>query len=277
VPVNVRDRFIAHKSDPFRRGAGNRLKKENLILMRSTIRRLALVPGTVLAAGALILGTATAAGATVKTTDGWAGYRAGNGNWNFRYIQGTFVVPQHACTSDDYSASGVHLGGTIDFATVGVACTGSPAAITTYWAYNNGATSGITYGTTAPAADDTVFVSLYYNAANNDTNVYEYDETSGTTLLSTFITAGTALYKWASAFGIVNPSQPAPPPSGTSYTLVPFSQVRVTSYNGTRGTGINGPWGVQDEEAVNGAHVFAAGTNLSDGWGSFNVTEYGNA
>lgn len=245
--------------------------------MRSTIRRLALVPGTVLAAGALVLGMATAAGATVKDSTGWAGYRAGNGNWMFRYIQGTFVVPQHACVSDDYSASGVHLGGKVDFVNLGVACTGTPAALTTYFTYDNGATTTTTYATTAPAADDTVFASIYYNQANNDANVYEYDETTSTTLVSTWITAGTAQYTWASAFGIVNTAQPAPPSPGSSITLVPFSQVRVTSYDGTHGQGISGPWGVQQEQGVNGAHVIDSGTGLSDGWTSFNVTEYGNS
>jgi hypothetical protein len=244
--------------------------------MRSTIRRLALVPGTVLAAGALILGTATAAGATVQTTNGWAGYRAGNGNWHFRYIQGTFVVPQNACGTDDFTSAGVHLGGSIDFTTIGIACT-SPGTLTTYWTWNNGATTGTSYGTTTPAADDTVFASLYYNQANNITNVYEYDETTATTLVNTFVTAGTALYKWASAFGTIYNDQPYPPASGSSYTLVPFSQVRVTSYDGTHGSGIDGPWGVQEEEAVNGAHVIYAGTGLSDGWTAFHLTEYGNA
>ena len=96
-------RLAANRPDS-RLTAGNDLEKGNLILMRSTIRRLALVPGTLLAAGALMLGMTTAAGAAVTTTN-WGGYRAGNGNWHFRYIQGTFTVPQHACTGDDFTGA----------------------------------------------------------------------------------------------------------------------------------------------------------------------------
>jgi hypothetical protein len=245
--------------------------------MRSTIRRLALVPGTLLAAGALVLGMATAAGATV-TTNNWGGYRAGDGNWHFRYIQGTFVVPQHACTGDDFTGAVVHLGGSVDYVSLGVACFGSPVAVRSFLTYDNGPSGGVTsYGPSTVAADDTIYAQIYYNQSNNIANVYEYDETSGVTLENTYVNAGTAQYKWATAAGQINTSQPLPPPPGTSIALVPFSQVRVTSYNGTKGSGLAGPWGVQDEEVFNGAHEIFGGSGASSNYGSFNATEYGNA
>lgn len=245
--------------------------------MRSSIRRLALVPGTLLAAGALVLGMASAAGAVV-TTSNWAGYRAGNGNWHYRYVQGTFVVPQHACTGDDFTGAVVHLGGSVDYVSVGVACFGSPYAPRSYLTYNS--TSGVhtSYGPGGVVTgDDTIFASLYYNSANNQVNVYAYDETAGVTLENTFVDAGTAQFKYATVAGQINPSQPFPPGAGSSITLVPFTQVRVTAADGQRSSGMSGPWGVQDEEVFNGAHEIAGGSGASSNYSSFNSTEYGNA
>jgi hypothetical protein len=248
--------------------------------MRSTIRRLALVPGTLLATGALVLGMATAAGAVV-TSSNWGGERAGNGNYHFRYVQALFTVPQHACVSDDYAGSVVHLGGTIDYVTLGVACIspggGAPPVPTAFYTYNNGQTTGTSYGTATVTADDTVFASIYYNSSNNIANVYEYDETSATTLENTFQFAGTAQYKWATVAGEIIPSQPAPPGPGSSITLVPFSQVRVTTYSGQKGSGLAGPWSVQAEETFNGAHEIFGPTGANKSVSSFNATEYNNA
>ena len=73
------------------------------------------------------------------------------------------------------------------------------------------------------------------------------------------------------------------PAPGTNFVLVPFSDVSVTSYNGTRGTnsGMNGPWGVTGLQAVNGAHVEFAAPLLYDSNGdsdnTFNAREYGNS
>jgi hypothetical protein len=268
----------------YRHAAGNHLKKGNLILMRSTIRRLALVPGTLLAAGALVLGMATAAGATVTTTN-WGGYRAGNGNWHFRYVQGTFVVPQKACVNtgsgvDDYQTAGVHIGGSIDYVTAGVICNGqSNTGLSGFYSFNNGSTSGTgsPIASINPSGDDTVFASLYYDSSNNQVNVYVYDETKASTLINTWLFAGNGQFKWASDFATIIASQPFGPPSGTSITLVPFTGVRVTSLDGTKGTGMAGPWGVQDEEAFNGAHEILGGSGPNSNYSSFNVTEYGNA
>lgn len=64
---------------------------------------------------------------------------------------------------------------------------------------------------------------------------------------------------------VANPL-PHPPAPGTSQILVPFRGAAVTTYNGTHGTGINGPWGVQQEnerESVFGGNLIAAPTGLT--------------
>ncbi len=68
---------------------------------------------------------------------------------------------------------------------------------------------------------------------------------------------------------------PHPPPPGTSQILVPFTDAAATTYNGTHGTGINGPWGVQQEQAVNGNHVIANAPTLYNSGTTFNVRIHG--
>jgi hypothetical protein len=49
----------------------------------------------------------------------------------------------------------------------------------------------------------------------------------------------------------------------------------VTTYDGTHGTGINGAWGVQREQAVNGNQVIANAPLLYNSGTTFNVRIYG--
>jgi hypothetical protein len=102
------------------------------------------------------------------------------------------------------------------------------------------------------------------------------DETANnTTLVSEVKPAGAPSYKQAVLSADVSNPLHSPPPPGTSTILVPFTTGTVTTYNGTHGTGINGPWGVQQEQAVNGAHVVANAPLLYNSGTTFNVRIYG--
>jgi hypothetical protein len=258
--------------------------------MRKILTRLTLAPAAVLAAGALTFATAGPAGATISTpethpTANQAGYQAGGeaGLWGFRYIQAEFTVPQHACSSDDFNSAGIQLAGRVDSVTVGVACSGSTPTAGYQYAYQGTTWSNTWKFTTKTLADDRIFASLYYDVDNNYVALYEIDLTTGTTLVNDTTTAYGGMYHWATASATVNTPLVFAPEPGTNFVLVPFSDVSVTSYNGTRGTnsGMNGPWGVTELQAVNGAHLELGAPILYDSDGNsdntFNAREYGNS
>lgn len=241
-------------------------------MLKSFTRGVAAVSGALLAFGAVGTIMASAAGATVNTSNE-AGYRAGNGAWNFRYVTTTFTVPELACTGrDDFQAAGVILQGSLANATVGVSCNGStPMA---GWS-----TTSLTHhagGALAVSGDDNVTVAAYYDTTTGFDYFYATDNTNGHSATWAH-KAGVAEYHFALAGAVVNnPLQHAPSP-GNSFILVPFSNSGVTSYDGTHGSGLNGPWGVTGLQAVNGAHVIAAAPVLYNNWTTFNVRVIGNA
>lgn len=251
--------------------------------MRKVIARLTLAPAVLLCAGALTLAAAVPAGATTNTSN-QAGYRAGGaGLWNLRYVQAEFTVPQHACTGDDFNGAGVQLAGHVNSVAVGVACDGSVPTAGYQFAYNGTTWSSTWTFTTKCAADDRIFASLYYDTVNNYVELYEVDLTTGVTLVNDSALAYGAGYHWATAAAQVNTPLAYAPGPGQNFILVPFSDVTVTSYNGTHGTnhGMNGSWGVAGIQAVNGAHViFAAPVLYGTSGGSdntFNTREFGNS
>jgi hypothetical protein len=130
--------------------------------------------------------------------------------------------------------------------------------------------------TAGAAAGDQILLQLYYDQATNFVHFTAVDQTTGKTLVSTAKPAGAALYKQAILTADVSNPLPHPPPPGTSTILVPFTHGAVTTYNGTHGTGINGPWGVQQEQAINGlGQVVANAPLLYNSGTTFNVRIYG--
>jgi hypothetical protein len=262
------------------------------VLMRKILTRLTLAPAVVLSAGTLALVAAAPAGATIITTTSTsisttdqAGYQAGGtaGLWGMRYIQAEFTVPQQACSSDDFSSAGIQLAGRVDSVAVGVACNGSTPTAGYQYAYQGTTWNNTWKFTTRTLADDLIFASLYYDVSNNYVELYEIDLTTGTTLVNDTTTAYGAMYHWATASATVKTPLVFAPEPGTNFVLVPFTDVKVTSYNGTYGNngGMNGPWGVTGLWAVDGAHLEFGAPMLYDSDGSsdntFNTREYGNS
>jgi hypothetical protein len=236
-------------------------------------RGAAVVTGAVLAFGTAGLMMATAAGATVKDTGNpaLAGYQAGNGSWNFRYVTTTLRVPEGACNSDDFVAGGVELAGNNSLAATGVFCVnGVPTAGWSTRSLNHIAAGGFVV-----QGDDDIQVSTYYDQTTGYDYFYATDLTTGVS--DTWAhKAGVAEYHYARAGNLVNNPLLFPPAPGTNYILTYFWDSGVTSYNGTHGTGLNGAWGVQQVQAVHGAHINAQAPVLFDSGTSFNVRVYGN-
>jgi hypothetical protein len=281
--------------------------------MGKILTRLTVAPAAVVAAGALALAGAspagaslagaslagassagassagvspagaTPAGATIDTTN-QAGYQVGGpGHWSFRYIRAEFTVPQHACSSDDFSRAGIQLAGKVDSVAVGVACRGSLPTAGYQFGYDGTTWSNTWTFTTKTLSDDLILASLYYDQGNNYVSMQETDLTTGQTLVNDTSLAYGAMYHWATALAQVNTPLIYAPDPGQSFVLVPFSDVAVTSYDGTHGQdgGMTGLWAVTALRAVNGAHVdFAARPLYSSGSGrdnTFNTREYGNS
>lgn len=246
--------------------------------MRNRIARYSatLVAG-VFALG--VFGAATGGAAvagTVLNTHNEAGYRAGNGNWRFRFVQTEFTVPENVC-SDSYVGAGVMLAGVTNNVALGVGChDGFPFA-----GYGFGSTSTtnpfLWTRITSVAADDVIFAQIYYDVANNHVFLYEYDKTTHILLTNDSFNAHSALYKWATAATWVTNPLHNPPAPGTSFILVPFTDTHVTSYDGTRGSGISGRWGAHGLQAVHGSHVIAAAPLLYHFHTQFNVRLFGNS
>lgn len=234
------------------------------------------VAGALLTFGAVSTMMAGAAGAGVITnTSGIAGYVAGNGSYSFRYATTTFSVPEYACVSDDFVAGGIELvgslGSTHDNAVIGVHCIGHTPWV--YWS-----TTSLTHlasGGLIVSDDDNVTVSVYYDATTGYDYFYVTDNTSGASD-SWAHKAGVAEYHYDYNVAVVNDPLHYPPPPGSNYALVTFTNSGLTTYSGVHGTGLNGPWGYNELEAVNGAHVVAAAPVLYNGYSTFNVRIYGN-
>jgi hypothetical protein len=229
--------------------------------------------GALLTFGAVSMMLTTAAGAAINTSNA-AGYQAGNGAWSFRYVQTTFTVPELACTGqDDFLAAGAILQGSLANATVGVACDGSvPQA-----GWGTTSLTSQAGGSLAVHGDDNITVAIYYDQTTGYDYFYATDNTTGASATWAH-KAGVAEYHYALTGAYVNNPLQHPPAPGSNFVLVPFTGSTVTSYDGTRGTGLNGPWGGATElQAVNGAHVIAAAPALFKGGSTFNVRVYGNA
>lgn len=235
-------------------------------------RGVVTLAGTLLGFGTAGLMLAGSAGASVNTSN-TAGYMAGNGHWNFRYVASTILVPENACGSDDFVASGVELSGTLSSASVAVACNnGAPEVFWGMTSLNQVANGGLNVH-----GDDLIKLSLYYNQTTGYDNFYAHDLTTGATDVWAH-KAGVAQYIHAAAATVVNNPLLYPPSPGTSYILVKNTSTEVTSTNGTHGAGINGPWGAaQRMQAMNGAHVIANAPNLFENGQGFDVRVYGNS
>jgi len=126
------------------------------------------------------------------------------------------------------------------------------------------------------APGDQILVQLFYDQSTNFVHFTVVDNTTHNTVVSAAQPAGAALYKQALLTADVSNPLPHPPPPGASTVLVPFTAGAVTTYNGIHGTGINGPWGVQREQAINGqGQVVANAPLLYKTGATFNVRIYG--
>jgi hypothetical protein len=254
--------------------------------MRPILRRIALAVVGTGAAAAMVLGSGAASFAAVNTTvntTNQAGYQVGNNAYRFRFVQGEMTLPLTGCADNNnhnnYRNSGVQLiGATGASAAVGAECInvfGPRYFVGWNLGYSGHTFPSLPHLTTAVAAGHQILVKLFYDQSTNFIHFSAVDKTTNTTLLSTAQSAGPALYKQAVLSADVSNPLPSPPPPGTSKILVPFTGGAVTTYNGTHGTGINGPWGVQQEQAVNGTHLVANAPVLSNSGTTFNVRIHG--
>jgi hypothetical protein len=250
-------------------------------------RGAAVVTGAVLAFGTAGMMMAGAAGATIVSTGNpaAAGYQAGNGSWNFRYVTTTLRVPQNCGTNSpnpspggDFRAGGVELRGNplnsasnFSTASLAVVCNGGTPRV--YWGTQS--LYNVHFGGLIVAFDDNVQLSIYYDQTTGYDYFYSTDLTTGN-YANWAHKAGVAEYHYAAAGEYVNNPLLYPPAPGTNYIQTYFSATGVTSYNGTHGTGLNGPWGVQQVVAQNGAHIIAQAPVLFDNGSSFNVRVYGS-
>jgi hypothetical protein len=227
--------------------------------------------GLIMAAAALVLGPSAVSFANVNTSN-QAGYQVGDNAYRFRFVQGVMTLPLLSqCSNLNYTNSGVQLiGATGQSAAVGVQCSGGHYFAGWLLSY-----AGNTFPTlahlTPVAGGDQILVQLYYDQTTNNVNFTAIDQTTGMTLVHAAAFAGSALYKQAVLSADVSNPLASPPPPGTSFILVPFTNSAVTTYGGIHGTGISGPWGVQEEQAVNGAHVIANAPLLYNSGTTFNV------
>jgi hypothetical protein len=248
------------------------------------------------AATALALGPSTpsfaATRTTVVTTNNQAGYQAGNGVWNIRFVQAVVTLPppsspQHGCGSSsnpNYVESSLQLIAAADRVAIGVKC----RFFSGNYEYRLGWALGY-LGNTQPPLDhelftldpgDRILLQLFYNQGQK-ANLFD-QTVKFTECLAVGVPAhcqnGTPVenftekvrdvpcveskpcYKFAVVSANVANPMPFPPTAGTSQILMPFTDAAVTSLNGTHGTpGILGPWGVQPqietETAVGGNPV----------------------
>jgi hypothetical protein len=236
-----------------------------------------------LAAGAALLtfgvmGTtmaSAAAGGTIVTNGdpGYAGYQAGGHDYFFRYVTTTFVIPELACTGqDDFVGAGAALWGTNSFAGVFAYCNGATPTIA--WSTDNlRHPSG---GNLVVSADDSVTVTVFYDATTGYDNFYATDNTTGRSG-SWAHKAGPAEFSHAYAEALMNNPLEHPPAGGSNYTLVPFLNTGVTSISGVHGTGggMNGPWGISMVIAMTGAHLTAEAPVIYNNDTTFNVRVFG--
>ena len=242
---------------------------------------MATVASALLALGIAGATTAGAAGATTGNQP-YAGYQTRDSGWHIRYIQASFTVPLHACSSDDFQLAAVALTGAANNAAVGVTCwNGVP------WAgyeqnYTGTTNPGSFKHVTAVAANDSYQATIYYDQGDNFDSLTLNNLTTGTdNIVNDTSFAHGALYTQAMAI-----AQTANPPGhscdstspGGSFILVPFWHAGATAYNGMRGAGLNGPWGSANQLTQNnGAQTIAAAPLLYGGGTTFNVREYCNA
>ncbi|HEY2578900.1 MAG TPA: hypothetical protein VGI74_21555 [Streptosporangiaceae bacterium] len=235
------------------------------------VRNGVAVAGALLAFGGL---GSVIAGAANADGFGVAGYHAGNGAWSFRYVTTTFSVPLLACTGDDdFVAAGVQLAGDHSTASLGVICNdGQPVA-----AWGTSSLNQVNGGNLIVSNDDNVTLSIYYDTNTGFDHFNVMDNTTDVSG-SWAHKAGVALYRSADAAMVVpNPLQHQPAPGTNGVLVGPFTKTTVTALNGTRGTGINGPWGFRKLQAFNGAHLIAKAPVLYNGWTTFNGRTYGNS
>lgn len=249
--------------------------------MRPILRRGALATVGAGVAAAVMLGSSTASFAAVTTpivnTTNQAGYQVGNNAYRFRLVQGQMTLPLVSqCTNGNYRNSGIQLiTSTGNSFAVGAECGTGGYAVGYRFGYPGNTFPALGILATV-AGGDQIFMQLYYDQTTNFVHVTAVDKTTNTTLVSTAVTAGAAAYKQAVLSADVQNPLGTPPPPGSNYVLVPFTNGAVTTYGGLRGTGINGPWGVQEEQAVSGSLVIAAAPLLFKSDSQFNVRIYGH-
>jgi hypothetical protein len=248
--------------------------------VRPIMRCVALTAAGTGAATALALGPSTpsfaVARTTVVTTNNEAGYQAGNGFWNFRFVQAVVTLPppsspQHGCgssSSPNYVESSLQLIAAADRAAIGVKC----RFFSGHYEYRLGWALGY-LGNTQPPLDhelfsldpgDRILLQLFYDQgqqANLKDQTVRFTEclavgvpahcqnpVNVTRSVSVPCFKSTPCYKFAVVSANVANPMPFPPTAGTSQILMPFTDAAVTSLNGTHGTpGILGPWGVQPQ------------------------------
>jgi hypothetical protein len=267
--------------------------------LRPILRRAALAAAGTGAAAALALGSSApsfAAAIPVVNTNNQAGYVAGNGSWNLRFVQTVVTLPsptspQYGCpftSSPNYLESSLQLIGLPPGlnAAIGVTCRFFPFP-DNFYSYRLGWALGYA-GSTDPALDnivplplnagDRILLQLYYSQGHpgqgDQTVKFTACYAVGSPAHCEFPTpevnfiksVPVTLYKFAVVSANVANPMPHPPATGTSQILMSFTDAAVTSYNGTHGTGINGPWSVrrQDEtETAVGGNLVAAPTGLT--------------
>jgi hypothetical protein len=251
--------------------------------VRPILRRTALGIAGTGAAAVLALGPSTpsfAAAIPIVNTTNQAGYVAGNGSWNFRFVQAVVTLPPlgiGGCpltSKPNYLESSLQLIGAPSGglpagpnAAIGVTCRLYPFP-NNFYSYRLGWALGYA-GSTYPALDRISFplasgarylLQLYYNQGHPGqgdqtvkfTACYAVGSPAqcDTTLPRWDHTQSVPVtsYKFAVVSANVANPMPHPPPPDTSRILMRFTDAAVTSYNGTHGSpGINGPWGVQQE------------------------------
>jgi hypothetical protein len=244
-------------------------------MMRSILRKTSLALVGAGAAGVMVLALSGTSFAAVNTTN-QAGYQAGNNSYRFRFVQGAMTLPLNGCANGNFINSGVQLIGASN-AAVGARCNGASSFIVGWNVGYPG--SGTTFppvtfsATTAPG--HRILLQIFYDQTTNFVHFTAVDETGGVTLFTVSSNAGAALYKEAVLSTDVSNPLVTPPAPGTNYTLVAWDSGALTTYNGTRGTGICGPWGTAEQQAVSGAKIVAAAPVLYNNCSQFNVRIYG--
>jgi hypothetical protein len=261
---------------------------------RPILRRAALAAAGTGAAAAMALGSSVPSFAAtipiVNTTD-QAGYQAGNNAWRFRYVQAEMFLPhpgspQHGCPIDASNPN--HLESSLQLigapsgpnAAIGVRClhTSVGNIYTLGWArgYSGNKHPALDHPGPRVLPGDIIMLKLYYDTGKHTMRFTACHAVGGPPDCGTYtdpadlldITVGVPPtdYKQAVVSANVANPLPHPPAPGTSQILAPFKEAAVTTYNGIHGTGINGPWGVQQEierQLAFGGNLIAAPTGLT--------------